>query len=477
MKRIVDLAPAVVVGVAPVLLAVVTYGPAITGEYGRLDDYGYVVSSRTETLQGLRSFYLDSGRPLPALVMTILAPQVSTVEGLVWFRWACTLMIALGAVAAALMTYRLAAPGSRFVASVLALGAAGAALSTTSSPSTVTWAILAGSAFAFPAAMAAGLLATTTFRYWWLGSAALVAVAAFSYQHVAPAAVLPVLLWSAERWARREPPHWRRAFVVAGLAAVALAADFVLVKLRDGVGTARMTPVSTGERLGWFWDQFVPQTLDLAVPGTSTSASWSLALLAVLFLAPALAGPRHLVCSAAVLVTWAGTSVVVIPVELWASYRLASAAQFVIWVGAAACVAIGASRARWQPVRIGGAVAGVALAACALVVAGQRAVDYLAVPNEVDWAAMQCVVEKDKLISGAHLVQNDFGDSTSTVLDMDEYGIIASSVPWAFPHAMWLAQTEVSDNAIPGFGPDQLVVEPPGSDPSGAVVVPQDTRC
>lgn len=458
------------------VIAAVTYGPANVGTYGRLDDYGYVVSSRTGTLEGLRFFYLDSGRPVPALVMTVLAPQVTTVEGLVWFRWASTVMIAMGAAAAAFMTFRLAAPARVVTASVLAACAAGAALSTTASPSTATWAILAGSAYAFPAAMVAGILATSSMRLWWIPSAGLVFVTAFSYQQVTPIAVLAPLLWTTERWAGGRPAQWSRSFVVGGIAVLALAADYALVKVRDGTGTSRISEVSTGERVRWFTSEFVPRTLDVAVPTASTTLTWSVVLLALLLLTPILAGPRYLACSAAVVVAWAGTALVVLPVELWASHRLASAAQFVVWVGAAACFSIGVSRVRWKVLRGGAAVAGAALASYALVVAGHRATNYLALPNEVDWSATTCLTERTDIGPDSRLLLNDFGSSVSPIIDKDEYGIIATSVPWAIGPEVWLAEA-ATDGADPDFAPYDLEVVAVGGGATGGLVVPQDASC
>lgn len=456
-------------------LGLVVYGPAVVGEYGRLDDYGYVFSSRTDTLAGLGDFYLDSGRPLPAFLMTTLAPPVSTVASLAWFRVVSTLMLALGAAAAAVLTLRLVGRPGSTTAVVLAMCTAGVALSTTSSPSAATWAILAGALHAFPAAMAAGLWATTSQRYWWVASAVLVGIAAFSYQHIAPLALLPTMLWSAHRWAERRPARWSRTLVVGGMVGAALVANVLMVRARDGVGTSRITPVSLSERTQWFLRELLPQTVDLAVPGSSGTLAWSAALLVALLLAPLMAGPRFLMCSGAVVLAWAGTSMVVFPVELWASYRLASGAQYVLWVGAAACFSIGVIRLENRILRLGAVTAGIGATLVSLVLAGNRAEDYFADPNEVDWAAMQCVVEQHGgLEPGRRIALNSWTSSSSPVIDKDEYGIVASSVTWAYPTAMWLA---AAAEAPPDFQPGQLVIVPVGADTRGALVVPQDGTC
>lgn len=463
---------------ACVALGLATYGPAGLGEYGRLDDYGYVFSSRTDDLDGLSDFYLDSGRPLPAFLMTTLAPQVSTIASLVWFRGISTLMLALGAAVAAVLTLRLVGRPGSITAILLALCTAGVALSTTSSPSAATWAILAGALHAFPAAMAAGLWATTSQRYWWVASAVLIAIAAFSYQHIAPLAVLPPMLWSAQRWAERRPARWSRTPIVGVMVVAALVANVLMVRARDGVGTSRITPVGLSERIQWFLRDLLPQTIDLGVPGTSGTLAWSAVLLVALLLAPLMAGPRYLMCSGAVVLAWAGTSMVVFPVELWASYRLASGAQYVLWVGAAVCFSIGAIHLKNGILRSGVVAAATCATLVSLVLAGNRAEDYLADPNEVDWAAMQCVVERHAgLEPGARIALNNWTSSSSTVIDMDEYGIVASSVPWAYPTAMWLAAAANGHEGQPDFEPGQLVVVPVGADTTGAVVVPQDGTC
>jgi hypothetical protein len=464
--------------VACVVLGMAAYGPAVVGSYGRLDDYAYVVSSRTGTLGGLEIFYLDSGRPVPAFLMTSLAPRIDTIDGLLWFRVVSTLMLSLGAAAAALFAVRLVGRSGGVPVFLLAGATAAVALSTTASPSAATWAILAGALHAFPAAMAAGIWATTSQRYWWVASALLIALTAFSYQQVTPLALLAPMLWTAHRWARREPPQWSRTLVVGVMVVVMLGANYLMVQQRDGVGASRITPVTLDERIQWFVHQLLPQTIDLGVPGTPQTLWWSVALTAVLLLAPLLAGPRFLLCSFAVLLAWAGTALVVFPVELWASYRLASGAQYVLWVGCALCFAIGVASLRRPVVRASVATIGVAAALVSLFVAGQRAEDYLADPNEVDWAATRCSVDgAGDLVAGDRIALNALYSSTSAVIDMDEYGIIATSVPWAFPSAVWLAASEAQDQRMPDFQPGELVVVPVGEDTAGALVVPREPTC
>lgn len=464
--------------VACVVMGLAAYGPAIVGTYGRLDDYAYVVSSRTGTLGALGSFYLDSGRPVPAFLMTVLAPQVDTIGGLTWFRVVSTLMLSLGAAAAAVFALRLTDRSGSLSTIMLAGSTAAVALSSTAGPSAATWAILAGALHAFPAAMAAGIWATATQKYWWAASALLITVTAFSYQQVTPIAMLPILLWTAHRWATRQTVRWSRPFLVGAMVVSALAADYLMVQQRDGIGASRITPVTLEERTQWFVHQLLPRTVDLAVPGTSATLWWSVALAAVLLLMPLLAGPRFLLCSLAVLLTWAGTSLVVFPVELWASHRLASGAQYALWVGCALCAVIGVSSLRHEVMRTGVAVAGLGAALSSLFVAGQRAEQYFADPNEADWAAVQCSVEtSDPIEPEDRIALNDIYSSTSAVIDLDEYGIIATSVPWAYPSAVWIATSAAQDQALPDFRPEELVVVPLGEDAEGAFVVPRVPTC
>lgn len=464
--------------VACAVLGIVTYGPAIFGDYGRLDDYGYVFASRTGTLDGTRTFLLDSGRPVAAVVMTVVAPPVHTIEGLWLFRLASTIVLALGAATVALLTLRLVDRPWRGSALVLAVCTGGVALSTTSTPSSATWAIIVGGVVAFPAAMAAGLWATTSRPRWWILSGALVLVAVFSYQQVAPIAVLPTMLWSAHRWARREPAMWSRTVVVAAVTIAGLLANLWMVRERSSIAMERITDATMAERQEWFIHAFLPRTVDLQLLGTHESLMWSIALLAVLLLFPALTGIRFLAGSVAVLLTWAGVALVVFPLELWASFRLAAASQFVLWAGAAVVFSAAVLRISQPKVRAVLVTAAVGGTIVSLAVAGMRAENYLAEPNELDWASVQCGVTTGKALEPGADVQLNYWDAYgSDVVSMDEYGIVASGVGWAAQYAVWLAAAEAAGNGEPAFQPNELTFLPPGPTTPGAWPIPSTGGC
>jgi MFS family permease len=462
---------------ACVVVGIVTYAPAVSGSYGRLDDYGYVFASRTGGLDYTRQFLIDSGRPVTAFFMTVMAPPVHSVEGLWLLRLASTVALALGAGTAALLMLRLADRPWRASAFVLAVCTGGVALSTTAAPSAATWAILAGGLLAFPAAMTAGLLATTSWRGWWAAAGVLVMVAVFAYQQVAPIAVLPTMLWTAQRWARHEPPMWWRTVVISVMTVAGLLANLVFVRQRDSVAMSRITDATASERVTWFTDEFLPRTVDLLLLPTDRSLTWSIVLLATLLLFPILTGARFLAGSAAVLLAWAGTALVVLPLELWASFRLAAPSQFVLWAGSAVVFSLAVLRLSRKSIRTAMVVAAVSATVVSLAVAGLRAEKYLAEPNERDWAAVQCAVERrGELAPGTTIQLNPFDVANSPVTAMDEYGIVSSSVGWAVQPAVWLAEAETS-RADPVVQPNELTVRPVGEETRGALTIPVPGEC
>lgn len=468
---------ALLVSVACMVVGVVAYGPAIGGDYGRLDDYGYVFASRTGGLGYTREFLIDSGRPVTAFVMTVLAPPVHSVESLWLFRLASTLALSLGAATAALLTLRLIDRPWGATALLLAACTGGVALSTTSAPSAATWAIIAGGLLAFPAAMSAGLLATSSRRWWWLAAGVLIWTAVFTYQQVAPIAVLPPLLWTAHRWARREPPMWSRSVIVTVMTVAGLLANVLFVRQRDSIAMARISDATPSERVTWFVDEFLPRTVDLQILPSHQSLVWSVVLLAALLLFPGLGGPRHLAGSVAVLLAWAGTALVVLPLELWASFRLAAPSQFVLWAGAAAVFSAAVVRLSGRALRTAAVVAAVAGTLVSLAVAGMRAENYLAEPNERDWAAMECAVANHGPIDeGTTIRLNPYDVAKSPVIAMDEYGIVSSSVQWAAQPALWLAAADSTGND-PLVQPGALMIAPPAEEGPDTLTIPLPGDC
>lgn len=473
-------APALVTGAATVVLTLVVYWTAILGTYGRSDDYIYVHDVRTDTLgTGLGAVWANAGRLVPAFLYQWVLPEADDVAGLAMLRLVSLLMVALGAALCGVLA--MAVIGSTgWVARVLAVGVAGVAVTTTAAPSAVTWAVMAGQMPAFPLAVLAGLCATWGRTPWrWLLVASLVLLSAFSYQHFAPIAFFVSALGTAALWARRESFRLRDPLLVGMMVVGAIALNFAFVTWRSGDALDRLAGPTPADRVRWFTDEFLPRTVDLVVPWSPTTAHQSAAVAAVLLLLPVVRGPRHLALPGAVVLSWLCTALVIVPGELWASYRLVAAAQLVLWVGAACCAAVGINAA-WQWRRGAGAVLLVAAGAAtafAGTVSHQRAVDYFAEPNEVDWQAVRCTMrEAQPVAAGTPVRQSDFGASTSPLLSYDEYGIVATSTLFAVQYEAWLALDAVDGPGRPAIVPVDLPVVPP-TDESGEAIVFTPDAC
>jgi hypothetical protein len=468
--RFVDAAAACAVLAA---VAMLTYGRSLTPAYARLDDYGVVYWSRQGDSDSLRGLWFDGGRIAGGWIATIVFAPVNSVEDLRYVRILAVLVVAVGSALTAAMALAILDPTRRVESFLLALCVGLVSLATTATPSAVTWAVLTPGLFAFPLAMGAGVAAILAWNShrtnWWLLPGLMLLATAFTYQHYVPLAMLPVLLFSAHEWANHRPAKIARVAAVAGMGVASLLAEVAVLAGRPGAD--RVSDAGVKERLTWFLEEFVPRTIDATVPWSWATAAISGGVVILCLASPLLVGPRYLALSGAVLLGWLSVSVAVLPADLWASYRLIAPAQIALWAGAATCLAFSLSRIRVRlQIPAVAALGGVLLGS--LAVSGTRAYDYAARPNVVDWAAVRCLVTRDgPLRPGMTIELNDWTATTSKVATYDEYGVIASSVPWALAYSAWLAQAEVY-GADPEHEPSAISIRLRGYAQPGDLPVP-----
>lgn len=471
-------APVLVTAGASLVVTLAIYWTSIFGTYARSDDYVYVYNVRTDTLDsGLGMVWLDAGRPVPSVLYQWVLPRIDDVDGLAVLRLASTLVVAVGAALCGVLCLAIVG-NTGWLARVLAVGVATVAVTTTAAPSAVTWAVMAGQMPAFGLAVAAGLCATWARPRWrWWVVAALVLLSTFSYQHFAPIAFFASALGTAALWARRDRARLLDPIMVGVMVVGSIALNFAFVSWRSGSALGRISGPTTGERATWFTAEFLPRTVDLSVPWSMGTAQQSAVVVAVLLLFAGLRGPRYLALPAVVVVSWLGTALVIVPGELWASYRLVAAAQLVMWVGAACCAAVGISAAWQRRTTLGVPLLAAATVATAYagVVSHERAVDYLAEPSADDWDVAQCVMRQaGPVAAGTPLRQSFFEDSTSPVISYDEYGIIGTSTLVSIQYEAWLALDAVEGPARPGLDVTGFSVVPSTDETRESIVFAPD---
>lgn len=470
---------ALVVLVGSVAITLATYWTAIFADYARLDDYIYVYFARTgELANGMGTTWVNAGRPVPALVFTTLLPAIESVEHVSALRLVAALGLSAGASLLGLAA--LALTGRRgWLEHLLAVGVAGVVLTATASPSAVTWAVMAGQLPALSFAVAAGAVATYA-RGWrhWLLAAVLTLLAAFTYQHYTPLAFFVAAVGTATLWAQRRPTSWWRPIGAGVLVVSAMVVDVLFIMWRGGGSLDRAGDATLDQRITWFTHELLPRTADVTVPWSMESALWSAVAAGLLLLLPATLGRRFLAVPVAVVVGWACTALILLPGEMWASYRLVAPSQIALWSGVAFAVTLTASAWSRRVPALGVAVAAVSVVAVGLgmVTSHQRAVDDFAAPNVRDWKIARCAMAKQGDIApGSTIRQNEFGTSSSPVLSYDEYGITASSTFFAVPFQVWLALDAADGPGKPKVTPSELAVEPPTGQTPDAITIPMDS--
>jgi hypothetical protein len=436
-------------------LGFVTYGPAVSLEYGKADDYWLLAGNAAFSPESAAQVWIEAGRFVPALMSRWLFPSVDTVPELLLLRVLAIVALALTGVVLSLTTLRLVGSPRSWVSHAVALVVGCMAMVTPAAPVAATWAVMALQLWALPLALGAGLVATTQRRLlglrWEVVSVVLVLLATFTYQPAAAACLLGVFMWSSLRWARQEPPHWRRPALVTAFLVVALAVNVGLVKLLDWAGNERVGGNGLGESAAWFILDLIPRTIAFSVPTTLNSAGWTMVVLIAALLSPMTLDRRFLALPASVVLAWLGAAGVLVPGELFASHRLVMTPQTVLWCGSAVCAAFTLRAwAAWRPRTVTALVVALAGGASVLLgVSSYRAYVYMAKPNAVDWASVQCVLrESQPLTDRSVLTVNPHTASVSPVHSY-EYGGIATSAAWVLPDMVWLAAKAVDRDALP----------------------------
>lgn len=461
-------------------LMLVTYWDAIFKTYARLDDYSYLYYARTGELDVLAQVWLNGGRPIPALISAQLLPAIESIDNLAILRLLGALSLTLGA--AALGAVVLVVSRRRTVLDVvLGIGVALVALTTTAAPSSITWAIMVGQLPSVFLATSGGLLAVFARARWHFAlSGLLIAGATFAYQPTTPVAFFVAAFASATLWAQGRHGSWWRPFSAGVMVVATMAVNYAFVVLRGSPALDRLSGPTFSERVRWFTTEFVPRTVDLTVPWSLEGAAFSAALAAVLLLMPLTLGRRYVVLPLAVLVSWACAALVVFPGELWASHRLISGAQLVFWVGAAACAAVAISGLSNRHLASGMALLTFAAVGVAysMYVSHERANEYFADPNVVDWQAMQCAIQEARPLDERPVIElNDYGESTSPVLSYDEYGAIASATSWATAFAAWMALDSVNGRPPPSLDVADIVLAPPAQSTTPGAIMVDPSSC
>lgn len=457
------------------VLGLGVYAPAIFLEYGRADDYWMLLQSVSARPSNMAEVWLDLGRPGSALLGTWGFSLVHTVAELSYLRLIA--LVALAAIGAVLSSWTHHVFGQTDSRSKLILACIPGVLvmSTPAAPSATTWAVMAAQLWALPLGVLAGIFATRRRVFglrWEIPSGIALLVSVYTYQPAAAACLLPVFTWSALRWAQHEKPDWIRPLLMLAMLVIGLASNLLIVTVFHLPGAARLEAGGGGiaQSLAWFLVEFLPRTVDAGVPWSSGTAAVTALVLIAALLSPVIVGRRHLALSVAVVAAWMCSAGIVIPGELWATYRLVMTPQTVLWGGSALCLVFTVWRCRLvnpKSAKIVTAVL-VAISIVSLGVAGTRAYSFLAVPNAVDWSSVRCVVDDAAPLSKAdRLVLNDRDASVSSVVSYDEYGVIASGIPWAIAPITWLAAREVDQDGLPPtVAADQLKVLDPRTTPT-----------
>lgn len=465
------------------LIGLALYGPASWLEYGRDDDYWFVLHNATNSPEKNAQNLFEAGRFVGALISRCVFPYVDTVPELLQMRLVAILALSLSGTALSIMALRLlGAPRSR-VLRVLALLVGLLALVTPAAPSAATWGVMALELWALPLGLAGGLVATCQTRVvglrWELTAGFLVLLAALTYQPLAGACLLPVFMWSALRWAHNQPPQWRRPIVTTALLATSLTFDIVLVKFFHLAGDDRLGGHGLSESLVWFV-AFLARAAAAAVPTTILSVCVSFLVLLLGLLSPVFLNRRFLALSAAVIAACLVASGTLVLGDQLPSYRQVMATQTMLWAGSLTCLVVTIQTHEKSPwLNTERLLAVLTIGATAfMAISGFRAYVYLANPNAVDWASLQCGMRQTQLTDDSVLVLSPPEASVSRVLDA-EYGGIASSTPWALANIVWLADVSVNQGQLTRIvNVEKLrVVEPSATAATGPTVFKPNQHC
>ena len=416
------------------LVGLLVFGRSVRGEYGRLDDYTLVVQSVAKN-HHFREVFFYSGRVIPAVIGDVLFSPVRSVSDLTYLRIVNVVILAVTASVLALIVYKLLSKDSKNYGLITGCLIGLTVFVVPASPNAATWAVQSILHIAMPLALIAGYLIVSLDDKNWKkrmpAAFALILLSAFTYQHCVMLAALPVIFSACQSWATKKLVEVKKFLYVFISCGVALFLNLMFVRFLGAGSEKRSFSQPFAQSLGWFVDTFIPRAINLGVPDTTNNFRSSLVLALLLLVAPILIRRNLFVNSLICIATCLIAAAVVIPTENWASYRLLFPFQIMFWssIGFSIFISFELGQKRWNVIPV--ALLSFMLIS-GLVNSSTRAWDYFAVPNSVDWASVNCVVEKlnpDLPINA--LVTTDPVDIQSEVISYDEYGVVGSAVDWS----------------------------------------------
>lgn len=412
-------------------------------EFARLDDLAGLMNVHTNTLRdGVFHANFQAGRLIPAVFQSALFSLIDTVSDLQFLRYVATASIALGGAIIALFAWSLTS--NKNMGTLVLAGCVGVvAITTPSSPSAATWAILAVPLLALPLALAGGVIATSNRRYfgipWQVLSFLLVFSSAICYQQFTPLAFLPVGMWIAVQIVTGSKALFRRAGLIVGYVFISLLANAALVFMIGDGAQERVLGGTLNERVRWFISTYIPRTIDLSLPATRETGILSLSFLIIVMLIPLIWGTRYLAFMVSGLSAWAMCAVIAFPTQFWASYRLVHPSQIALWTSAAFGLFFVLGQLNKKTI-----VAFAATGALLLLFQSQdRAWRYIALPNHGDWTTTQCLILQNPNVNT--FVVGEWNSSKSTVHSYDEYGMVPSNYDWTHDLSVRTARRELNE--------------------------------
>ena len=419
-----------------VVVGALIYGKSIVGEYGRLDDYTLVVQSINGS-HHFKDVFFHSGRIFPAFIGDFLFSRVNSVSNLAYLRGLCVFVLAATGALVALFVNNLFKYKMYSLQIVPSLLIGSCIFITPSSANAATWAVQCVLHLSLTLAISGGILIATKNQYKNhrnnVIGCLLIVSAAFTYQHYVMIALLPVLFKVAHTWFTSKVFEYTKAVLVCMFCGLALLSNFAFLKIihSESSGRAFGSPIS--EHIKWFFITFIPRSINIGVPDSNSNRYFSLGLLLLGLIFPLIINKRFWPLPISIVGAWFISAIVILPTEMWASYRLLYPSQIILWSGVIFGLVLGFQE---LPKRSNATAISIVIILVAgfSVSSGLSAYQNMAQPNIVDWASVQCKLEtQDPDLPINALVATDASESTSKYLSYDEYGIIGSSIDWTLP--------------------------------------------
>ena len=412
------------------------YGKSIVGEYGRLDDYTLVVQSVNGS-HHFKDVFFHSGRILPSIIGDFLFSRVNSVSNLAYLRGLCVFVLATTSALVALFVKNLFKSRMYSLQILPSLLIGSCIFITPSSANAATWAVQCVLHLSLTLGLSGGILIATKNQYKnrWNNviGCLLIASAAFTYQHYVMIALLPVLFRLAHTWFTSKIFEYTKAMLICIFCGLALLSNFAFLRIirSESSGRAFGSPIS--EHITWFFTTFIPRSINIGVPDSNSNRYFSMGLLLLGLISPLIINRRFWPLPLLIVGAWFMSAIVVLPTEMWASYRLLYPSQIILWSGIVFGLVLG-----FQELPKRSNAIGISTMIILIVIfsasSGISAYRFMAQPNIVDWASVRCALETR--IPNAPidaLVVTDMNDSTSSFVSYDEYGVIGSSVDWVLP--------------------------------------------